>query len=425
MNKLVYQPPKPSRIMRWFWKAAGGDAYILSKSTYSDQIKYFCLGGIVIATAIMAGMSGGYAFYTIFKPKASDVTELWEMSGGESAINTLSGYTETTDLGTTITAILFGLIWGLIIYNIDRFIITSTGKGDGTEAITWGELKNALPRIIMGCIIAISISKPLEIRILKGEIDAKLQVKQELLKEDAIKNIEDKYTNRIIEKNSKIAEYQSEIDKSEQAYTEAVKAFNEELAEKPNGSSSGYGPDAKRKEIIMEDRKSDRDAMRAKMDPLISDLNKEIKDYIKDKNEEIDRIDTTLSGLDGLAERITIAEEEYPTVSWFLTLLFLAIELTPIFFKLMLIKSPYDYMSDHYKALELANNGVYVEEDYYEDKNGVQRELVRFLEAEKKIQEKKEFHDAQMRITKYAIEKFEENEKQKIDSNPEDFIKYS
>ncbi|MDU8886326.1 DUF4407 domain-containing protein [Yeosuana sp. MJ-SS3] len=411
--------------MKLFWKAAGGDKFILTKSTYSDQIKYFCLGGIVLATAIMAGLSGGYAFYTIFKPKLSDVTELWEKTGGESAMNNLQGFTETTDISTSIYAIIFGLIWGLIIYNIDRFIITSTGKGDGTEAITWGELKNAFPRIIMGCIIAISISKPLEIRILKGEIDAKLQVKQERLKEEAIVNIEDKYENRIVEKNAKIAQYQREIDKAEQSYTDAVKAFNDELAEKPGGSASGYGPDAKRKEVIMNDRKIDRDEMRLKFDPLIADLNNEIKGYINEKNDEIDNISFSLSGLDGLAERITIAEEEYPAVSWFLTLLFLAIELTPIFFKLMLIKSPYDYMSDNYKHLELAQNGVYIEEDYYEDKNGVQRELVRFLSAEKLMSEQKEFHDAQLRITKYAIEKFEEKEKQKINENPDDFIKYS
>ena len=91
----------------------------------------------------------------------------------------------------------------------------------------------------------------------------------------------------------------------------------------------------------------------------------------------------------------------------------------------MLIKSPYDYMSDNYKQLELAENGIYVEEDYYEDKEGIQRELVRYLAAEKHINEKKEFLDSQLRITKYAIEKFEEQEKKKIDENPEDFISYS
>ena len=31
--------------------------------------------------------------------------------------------------------------------------------------------------------------------------------------------------------------------------------------------------------------------------------------------------------------------------------LFMAIELTPIFFKMMLIKSPYDFMNDNVKAL--------------------------------------------------------------------------
>ena len=313
-------------------------------------------------------------------------------------------------------------MWGLIIYNIDRFIVTSTGTGDGSEAITWGELKSALPRIIMGCIIAISISKPLEIRILKGEIDAKLQVKQERLKEDAVKTIEDKYVSRIAEKNATIAKYQREIDNAEDALTQAEMNLNAEMTQV---GSRGYGPQAKRLDLIMQDRKLDRDNKRLRIDPLIADLNKEIKGYVEDKNKEIDNISVGLSGLDGLAERITIAEEEYPMVSIFLMLLFLAIELTPIFFKLMLIKSPYDYMSSNYKALELAKNGIYIEEDYYEDKSGVQRELVRFLNVEKDIQEKKEFHDAQIRITKYAIEKFEASEKKKIDKNPEDFIKYS
>jgi hypothetical protein len=408
--------------MRLFWKAAGGDQFILSQSTYSDQIKYFCLGGIVVATAIMAGLSGGYAFYTIFKPKASDVSELWEKTGGTDVINNVSGFTESTDIGTAITALIFGLIWGLIIYNIDRFIVTSTGTGDGTEAITWSELKGAFPRIIMGCIIAISISKPLEIRILKGEIDAKLQVKQERLKEGAIKTIEEKYVSRISEKNASIAKYQRGIDNAEDALTQAEMNLNAEMTQV---GSRGYGPQAKRLDLIMQDRKLDRDNTRSRIDPLITDLNKEIKGYVEEKNIEIDNISVGLSGLDGLAERITIAEEEYPMVSIFLMLLFLAIELTPIFFKLMLIKSPYDYMSSNYKALELAHSGIYIEEDYYEDKQGVQRELVRFLNAEKEIQEKKEFHDAQIRITKYAIEKFEAAEKKKIDENPEDFIKYS
>lgn len=68
-----YQSPKPGIIMRLLWKAAGADAYLLSRATYSDQVKYACLGGIVVATGFMAALAGGYAFYTIFEPKTDAV----------------------------------------------------------------------------------------------------------------------------------------------------------------------------------------------------------------------------------------------------------------------------------------------------------------------------------------------------------------
>lgn len=130
MENEFYQSPKSSPIMRFFWRAAGGDRYILERATYSDQIKYMCLGGIVVATGAMAGLAGGYAFYTIFEPRGSALVSDF-------------------DLTTTTLAVIFGIVWGLIIFNIDRFIVTSTGKGDGTEAITMSEFKSAIPRIIM------------------------------------------------------------------------------------------------------------------------------------------------------------------------------------------------------------------------------------------------------------------------------------
>ena len=33
-------------------------------------------------------------------------------------------------------SMVFGLIWGLMVFNIDRFIV-ATGKGDGSEAQLW------------------------------------------------------------------------------------------------------------------------------------------------------------------------------------------------------------------------------------------------------------------------------------------------
>lgn len=406
--------------MKLFWKAAGGDAFILSQATYSDQIKYFCLGGIVVATAIMAGLSGGYAFYVIFRPK--DITEnRYTENVGELAMgaieNSSTAIVEVTDYPTICLAIIFGLVWGLIIYNIDRFIVTSTGKGDGTEAITWGELKGALPRIIMGCIIAISISKPLEIRILKGEIDRHLSSIQKDYIVDEIDKI--RLTNR-----KTLGQVEDDIS----VYTARISEYQEDydrLQELIEFQTANGGCFSKCNEY-----KAQQNKIQGKINELTADSNyrslvEQRKSILANESKQFEAIAKEAKLLDGLAIRVELAEDHYPAVSWFLTLLFLAIELTPIFFKLMLIKSPYDYLSDNYKQLELAQNGIYVEEDYYEDKTGIQRELVRYLAAEKLIEEKREFHDAQLRITKHAISKFEEREKQKIDENPDDYISYS
>ena len=69
MEKSYYKSPKPGIIMEFLWNCCGADSYILKKSTYSDHVKYACLGGIVLATGCMAALAGGYAFFIIFEPK--------------------------------------------------------------------------------------------------------------------------------------------------------------------------------------------------------------------------------------------------------------------------------------------------------------------------------------------------------------------
>ncbi len=62
MIRDYYELPKPGWMMRFFWRCAGADKYLLERATYTDQVKYMCLGGIVMATGVLAGIAGGYAF---------------------------------------------------------------------------------------------------------------------------------------------------------------------------------------------------------------------------------------------------------------------------------------------------------------------------------------------------------------------------
>jgi hypothetical protein len=222
MQRDYYAAPTSTPLMRLFWKAAGADRYILERSTYSDKIKYLCLGGIILATGLMAALAGGYAFYTIFEPRGNALNSF-------QTAKDIAGTYDQIDIPTMFKAIVFGLIWGLIIFNIDRFIVTSTGKGDGTENITRKELVGALPRLIMGAVIALTISKPVEIRMFKTEIDVKLHEKQ-MEQQQAYKAKTDAlYDSEIAVKNEEIKKFEEGISQKIIRHADLEKQYIEEV----------------------------------------------------------------------------------------------------------------------------------------------------------------------------------------------------
>jgi hypothetical protein len=405
MTRDYYELPKSGPVMRFLWKCAGGDRYLLERATYSDQIKYMCLGGIVFATGAMAGIAGGYAFYTIFEPRGSAIDN-------------------PVDISTIFLALFFGIIWGLMIFNIDRFIVTSTGKGDGTEAITIGELKSAFPRIVMGVIIAVTISKPVEIRMFKTEIDIKLREKQLEQQADYQAKVDKTYNDRellLVKEFGSIAEERNKLNKR---IEEAEKAYTDNLMGKAVGIVGGNGPLSKALKSQLDDLQNQLVSFNTQNGKDLAELNKR-KDALRiDKEKERNNNEKIANGLDGLLERIKIAHEVAGfTISLFITLLFMAIELTPIFFKLMLTKTTYDYLAENRDELIKAESGIEVRYDYYKDKQGIERHLTINHEADKLIFEKIKVSEIQRELTEYAVEKYKEREKKKIDENLDEYIK--
>ena len=411
MIKDYYQTPKSTSIMRFFWQAAGGDRYILERATYSDQIKYMCLGGIVVATGALAAIAGGYAFYTIFEPKGSALSAI-------QTVSSIGGDYQGAHIPTVCLSILFGAIWGLIIFNIDRFIVTSTGKGDGTEAITFQELKSALPRIFMGAIIALTISKPVEIRMFKSEIDIALHKEQIRVKTEYLNEIDKNFTLKAKEIDSKIGESNTRISELQSQF----RKLQDEYVKETTGIRAGVGEIAK--SIALQQK-----AVETEWNNIIaSDEYKNAKaakeQLLSEKKKAIKEADKVAAGLDGLLERIKLAHEIAGFwISFFITLLFMAIELTPIFFKLMLTKTPYDFIEENIKELMKAEQGIYIQYNYFPDKSGQERDLVIHLNKEKIINEKRDLQQVQQNLSQYAILKYEEHMKRKIDANPELFIK--
>jgi hypothetical protein len=408
MNRDYYTPPKPGKFIQFFWKAAGADKYILEKSTYSDHIKYACLGGIVIATGVMAAIAGGYAFYTIFSPKGIAIDEFKTVSG-------VGGSYEPTDIMTALMSSVFGLIWGLIIFNIDRFIVTSTGKGDGTEAITRQELIGALPRIIMGTILALTISKPVEIRMFKSEIDVKLHEKQ-MEQQQAYKAKTDSLFNtELRKKDIELAKIENDIIAKKERYSDLEKQYIEEAR------IVTVGPRALAVKQQMQNVGDEIKAFENKPDYIR--LKNEKAELERQREMKLNASEKVAAGLDGLLERLKIAHEIAGFwISTFITLLFMAIELTPIFFKLMLIKSPYDYMEDNIKELIKAENAIQVQYNYYQDKNGLERHMVTYHNAKRVIDEKIKLIKSQKKLSEQIVDKWESEQSSRIDNNINEFI---
>lgn len=404
MNRDFYKTPEPGWLMRLFWRAAGGDRFILERATYSDQIKYMCLGGIIVATGVMAALAGGYAFYTIFDARGSAI------DSGVSPV-------------TLSISIVFGCLWGLMIFNLDRFIVSSTGKGDGTEAITWQELKNALPRIIMGAIIALTISKPIEIRMFKTEIDARLHEEQLVLRKDYERRTRANYEDRLKLIEADLNKFETEREALKARIIRAEQELTDQLQGRA-GAAAGDGKLSQALRAVKENLENELLHLDEKNKPRLEQLLAGKEKLLGEMDTELAKNEKVANGLDGLLERIKLAHEIAGFwISLFITLLFMAIELTPIFFKLMLTKSPYDFLKDNIEELIKAEHGIHVEANYYKDKKGQARDLVTFLGSESAIVEQKEFHDANKRLMEYAVAKYEEEMRRKIDENPEEFLR--
>lgn len=412
MKREYYTTPKPNLITKILWKAAGADEYILKRSTYSDHVKYATLGGIVCATGFMAALAGGYAFYIIFKEKAAAITE-----------NTSQLVEQSADIKTALLSILFGIIWGLIIFNIDRFIVASTGKGDGTEAITWGEFRGAIPRIIMGIIIAITISKPVELRMFETEIDVKLHEKQQIEYNNQIKKVEMNFRPEVERIEDEIEALRSEISLQKENLERKTTIFQAEMDGRSGSGKKGKGPSAREKERERDLAQSELDAIIAKNEPKIESLIEDKKAAQNKIKLEKAKAENVANGLNGLLERLHIAHEIAGFwITLFITLLFMAIELTPIFFKMMLIKSPYDFMNDNLKALLKAEQGIEVKFDFYKDKEGVQRDLVINHQSEKMIREKVKLLQTQADLNEIVLEEWKNKEAANIKKDPSKYM---
>ena len=425
---------------RFLWWCCGGDKRILLKATHYDRVKYAGIGAIILVTGILASFSGGFAFHTIFGPKDFGQSEIENIENvtdtSSSIISDYIPYVSDLFNSSTIT-VFFAIFWGLMIFNLDRFIISSTGKGDGKSSISLKEFGNAIPRILMALILGIVISKPLELKILQPEIDAELELVQNSHRDSLNSKTEVKFQQelkRLEELRKPLSDRKVEISKQlEERRLEIVNLRDElqkEIQGRVGSGRSGYGPAARRIEDNISRAENEYNTLKIDLDNESESINQELNDVKNqianlDKNRTTERLKNIQNArqLDGLLARLEIADRIGGLVPLFLTLLFLFIETAPIFFKLMMEKGPYDYLEQNLKHKVMAYNGVVYEGEFYaNDKEGKYLEKLRLMEVESESRLAKTRIDGQEKVNSQIVDLNVKNEEANIKKNPDNYV---
>lgn len=423
-------------LNEFLWICAGANREVLRQCP-TDYAKYAGTGGTILFTAIMAAISGGYAISFVFQD-----APLYVPFG-------------------------FGIIWGLMIFNLDRFMV-NTMYSDGKHTISKVEFLGGLPRIILAIFLGIVISTPIEIRIFQDKIKSQLIIDQGKVGDDVRKahdllyqqrkDIEDQISTR----NNQLTDLRAgRLDGVSGRVADKEKELKEaenRLYNETNGDGitkkKGYGPAAKQLENQVNRLKGELANLRleekqnnANNQTYIRQRTVSVQNEIDEYNRRLVEVDKKIAevekegsegqkALTGFCAQINALNEiasfsenmSLFLARLFISLLFIAIEVIPTLFKMMVASGPYDdylhaemhrirVLSD--KRISDLNDDVNTEVQISTTKN--KERLEAEVLANKEVMER--IAKAQAELLQTAIDKWREEELAKIKENPSAYIK--
>jgi hypothetical protein len=320
----------------FLWWCSGAHQKLL-KQFPSEHSKYSGLGAVLLATFVLATISAGYAVYTVF--------------------------------GNWMWTIGFAIIWGLIIFNFDRFLVSTMRKYGVSRR---KQIMMALPRIALALLIGVVIARPLEMKIFEKEINVKMT-----------KNLHDK----IRLNDSLLAmEYKNQLVNAE---TERQRLLGRKLAieDTLHNLRSAYlqeadGTGGSHQRGIENITRLKQDAFNLARDQFAPELllleqNMKSQDNISDaakasmegKRKQFEQ--TAMANM-GFLERnkaladLSAEEGSVFWASWLISLLIILIEIGPVLSKLMMPLGPYDIALAKEELLHMANEEGEIRKDKVE-----------------------------------------------------------
>ena len=296
----------------FLWWCAGTTPSLL-RELPTEWNKYAGIGASVLTTALLAAVSGGYALYS-------------------------------TSVSLSL-AFIFGAVWGLMIFNLNRFIISTLTGIDGTKpqlAAFTEQLLKALPRFIMSIMISVVISIPLQLALFQKEIQQQIYQEQSA----PIEEIKQK----IAVKEAEISSLNERLEFESNRLNKLSDAYIAELEGKVGTGGTGkMGAGPVYRERLNQYKQAEEEfrARKAEIDRELSQKTSELA-ILKNQQEKLYQVlqnsqSSLLSKANALSNLVK-SDHRIALFYYSILLLIILVDASPILAKLLTPRGPYDDM---------------------------------------------------------------------------------
>ncbi len=360
--------PKKPNDKKFLWWCAGAHQDLL-KQFPSEHAKYSGLGGVLLATFVLAGISAGYAVYTVF--------------------------------GNWLWTISFAIIWGLTIFNFDRFLVSTMRKyGISKRKQLW----MAVPRLALALLIGFTIARPLELKIFEKEINVKMtdNLHKKIQRNDSLLALEN---NAML--NAATTERQRLTDRKISIENELNNLQTSYVQEADGtGGSQQRGIDrlTHLKKDAYEQAKNQFASEQSLLDKNIASQDSIIANAKANMEQKRKDYETSAMANMGFLERnkaLSDLSGEESSVFWsclLISMLIILIEIGPVLSKLIMPIGPYDIALAKEELLQMAADENHIRAD---------KEVL--------YEKKKAFYQRQKEMSDQLVEKLTEIQKKNID----------
>jgi len=305
----------PNPFVSLLWWCAGAIPSVLRRVPTAWN-KYAGIGFSVLATSLVAAFSAGYAMNSV--------------------------------TGSIWLPCLFALVWGSLILNIDRFIVSTLILAERPAIeppVVATRFVRVVPRLILAVLIALTIAKPLELALFRDDI-------QQQIREDHAVPLADLRRNLSLQQ-AELSRLNERLQFQNAQLTRLSEALIAEVSGAERTGRPGEGPVYRR----LEQERQEALAIRVELEKQLTEKQSEVA-ILKDQDDYTVRAEqlsqtSLLSRIEAFGVMVQ-KDQRVAVANYTILLLILVLEICPI---VVLLVSPEDEYTSKLNELSTASTG--------------------------------------------------------------------